>query len=126
MASSLPASVIVEAASASANTIVSAPLPSLQALLPWAFLFAETIACRSVQVAALPASPPSVTVIVAARASAYASVIASASGRTCARNDNPTTGTPVVRSGGREGGYYLGIVQICTGPTAALRRRSRK
>src|ERR1700742_2772600 len=74
------ASVIRELRRFAAKAIESSPAPATQLLVPALSVLAESIAWRSVHVMAVPASPPVVTVIVAASAAGTPKARAIASG----------------------------------------------
>src|ERR1700742_5248428 len=74
------ASVIRELRRFAANAIESSPAPATQLLVPALSVLAESSAWRSVHVLAVPASPPVVTVIVAASAAGTPKARAIASG----------------------------------------------
>jgi hypothetical protein len=97
-------SVIVLLASAFAKTMVSSPEPATQPLDPALSAFADAMACRSVQLLAMPASPPVVTVIVAAEALPVhnTSAIAAQSGR-CALREFDVMTSPFFRATGIAG-----------------------
>ncbi len=80
MCNAPPASVMVELRRLFAKVTASSPEPAVQLLVPALSLFAESSAWRNVQVLAVPASPPVVTVMVAASAAGTPRARAIASG----------------------------------------------